>query len=326
MKRGPIFAGIVGSVVALLTLSVAVLTPKVFYLMRTKEYTAQFVNAAGLGPGADVHVAGVPAGRVTDVVLAGDHVRLTFRLDRGQDLGRTSSAAVKIATIMGKRYLAVRPSGIGKLDSGEAIPVDRTSVPYSLDTLGSDAKQTVDELDLPKLREMMGTMRQLAPEDPNLLGETVNGVGAAAEVLNRQSEQIDELLKGAQSVSTSMVEQQDTLVTLVGDADLVMRTLDSRRATIRQLIDDVNLLTGELSRFLDTNVDKLGPLLVDLKTISASLVNNEKALAETVNQLAPVGKGLANATGNGAWGDVAGPAGPIPDNLLCVALLVEGCR
>ena len=45
-----------------------------------------------------------------------------------------------------------------------------------------------------------------------------------------------------------------------------------------------------------------------------------------IAKLAPAGKSLANATGNGSWGDVSGPAGPLPDNLLCVAGLVEGCR
>ena len=60
--------------------------------------------------------------------------------------------------------------------------------------------------------------------------------------------------------------------------------------------------------------------------ITAALRRDERAIGETIAKLAPAGKSLANATGNGSWGDVSGPAGPLPDNLLCVAGLVEGCR
>lgn len=328
MRKGknPIFVGAGGMLLIVLALAVVVAVPRAYLLMRTDEYTAEFANAAGLQAGGKVHVAGVPAGKVMGVEIAGDRVLVKFRLDDGQALGRDTSASVKIATIMGNRYLAIDPAGPGRLEPGGVIPRNRTSVPYSLDELGNEANHFAKELDLRGMREMMSTLRAASPDDPALLSQTLVGVTRAAETVTRHEQQIDQLITNARTVSTALSDQQATLVKLLGDADLVMRTLHERRATIRQLIADVDALTAELDGFFTENSEKLGPLLTELHGVSETLARNDKALAETIALLAPAGKGLANATGNGTWGDVAGPAGPLPDNMLCLVGLAEGCR
>lgn len=325
-QRGPIVTGVIGMVVIALALAVVVVVPQATMAWRTDEYTAEFANAAGIRPGGKVHIAGVPSGEVTDVELSGNRVLVRFQLDSGQRLGTATSASVKVATVMGKRYLAIQPAGLGRMESGAVIPRSRTSVPYSLDELGKEASSTARELDLRGLRTMMSTLQTATPDDPELIGQALTGVAGAAKVVTRHEQQIDDLINNAQSVSTALVQEQDTLVKLLGDADLVMRTLDERRDTIRQLISDVDSLVADLDRFFAQNSEKIGPLLTELHGISEGLTRNDKALADTMALLAPASKGLANATGNGTWGDVAGPAGPLPDNLLCLVALAKGCR
>ncbi|WP_243788183.1 MCE family protein [Saccharopolyspora gloriosae] len=322
----PIVVGGAGILVLLLVLGLVVAVPQLSFLWRTREYTAEFANAGGLTTDAQVHVAGVPAGRVTGMDIAGDRVRVTFRLDREQRLGTTTSASVRLATVMGNRYLAVEPAGLGELAADAVIPRERTRIPYSLDELGTDATETAGELDLEALRGMMSTVREVSPQDPELLGQALTGITGAAELIDRHDAQLDELLNGARSTTATLVEQQGTLVRLLGDADLIVRTLNERRATVLRLIDDVDALSAQLDGFLSENSAKLGPLLSDLREITAALRRDEQAIARTIATLGPAGRSLANATGNGTWGDVSGPAGPLPDNLLCLTGLVEGCR
>jgi hypothetical protein len=82
----PARLGVIGVTVAAVLLAAALAVPKLTFLARTTGFTAQFSNAAGLAADAQVMVAGVPAGRVTGVRLAGDHVEIDFRLDSGQAL------------------------------------------------------------------------------------------------------------------------------------------------------------------------------------------------------------------------------------------------
>lgn len=325
-SRNPIRTGVLGALVLALVLAVVASVPQGYFLLRTRPYTVEFANAAGLTPDAKVHVAGVPAGRVTGVQLAGDRVRVSFRLDRGQPLGTTTSAAVKIATVMGTRYLAVQPSGPGELAAGARIPENRTSVPYDLGKLSNSAHRTSSQLDVGALHQMMATVNEVAPRDPDLVGQTLQGVSGAAQLVGRHKQQLQQMLLSAQSVSSELVQQRGTLVNVLGDADLVLRTLDDRRHTIHQLVVDVDALTAQLDRFLREDGPQVGAVLADLHRVSDSLVRNENALSDSVAALGPASKGLSNATGNGKWGDVAGPAGPVPDNLLCTTGLVRGCR
>ncbi|WP_116040902.1 MCE family protein [Amycolatopsis palatopharyngis] len=325
LRRGPVFDGAVGAAVLVLLLAAAVAFPQLTFRAATNAYSAELANAAGLTDGDQVYVAGVPAGRVTGVTLAGDRVRVDFRLDRDQSLGGATSAEVKLGTILGTRYLGVRPAGTGTLPRGASIPLERTSVPYSLNDIGSDVVTTTTELDVPMLRKMITTLARSTP-DGELLGEALDGISRATGMVSERNGQFRELLNGVQALTTSLLDQQDTLVALLGDARLVAETLADRRETIRTLITDVHTLTTALDSVVTENEPLLGPLLADVHTITDTLDRNEAALSETLRLLGPASRYLANATGNGPWGDVSAPAGPLPDNLLCVAGLLGGCR
>lgn len=109
----PLVVGAVGIVLVAAVMAVALAAPRVTYLLRTDEYTAELANAAGLQPDDPVYVAGVPAGRVEDLRLGTDRVVVTFRVDGGQPLGDRTAAEVKLKTILGKLYLSVTPAGPG---------------------------------------------------------------------------------------------------------------------------------------------------------------------------------------------------------------------
>lgn len=322
--RNPMVTGALAGVVLFALVVAAVIAPKLAFLARTTDYTAEFANAAGLTAHDQVYVAGVPSGRVTEVSLAGDRVHVKFRLDNDQPLGENSSASIKLLTILGTRYLSVQPAGSGQLD--KVIPLERTSVPYSLDELAGAATGTVEQLDLAALQKMVHTMREVIPEDPALLNNALTGVATASDLIARRDSQFDQLLEATKTVTTDLLGQRDTLVSLVGDATVVAQMLDSRRAVIRQLIADVGALAGQLRTFLADNADVIGPLLNRMHELVNAMAANEKALSDTLTQLAPTSRYLANATGNGPWADVVGPAGPLPDNLLCVSGLIVGCR
>lgn len=316
--------GAIAAVTAVALLVAALLVPQLAFRVRTHEHVAEFANAAGLTTGTPVNVAGVPAGRVTGVELAGDRVLVTFRVDAGQRLGTGTRAGIKIRTVLGTRYLQVDPAGPGELDT--AIPVERTSVPYSLDEISRGATATTTQLDADALQRMIGALHRAAPADSRLTGDALAGISDAAGVLGDRGEQIDELLRGTQVLTSTLLSEQDSLIALLGDARLIAEVLDQRRATLRQLITDIDGITAQLDGLLRDNRDVIDPLLDDLHVVTDALERSDRDIAETLRQLGPAGRYVTNASGNGPWGDVSAPLGPIPDNILCVAGLLQGCR
>ncbi|GBQ99998.1 outer membrane lipid asymmetry maintenance protein MlaD [Gluconacetobacter liquefaciens] len=73
--------------------------------------TARFISANGLHVGADVQLAGVPVGRVTDIVLdpvmAVANVR--FTVDRALSLPNDSAVVIGSATMTSDNSLMIQP-------------------------------------------------------------------------------------------------------------------------------------------------------------------------------------------------------------------------
>src|SRR5258708_124148 len=86
-----------------------------------KKYYADFPQAGDLNNTEEVRVSGVKVGKVTKVQIAPNLcptasgapiacVRVQFRLSPGNHIGDTSSAAIKLKTVVGARYLEITSS------------------------------------------------------------------------------------------------------------------------------------------------------------------------------------------------------------------------
>lgn len=319
-------AGVLGVLVLAGALAAALLVPHATFLAGTNEYTANVANASGLQTGGQVYVAGVPSGRLTDMRLAGDHVAVTFRLDSDQRLGDTTSAEIKIQTVLGRRYLAVHPSGSAALEPGATIPVSRTTVPFDVGSLARAASDTSGRLDTAALRDSIATMRDNLPHDGKLIGDTLEGISGVSAMLSTRDGQIQRLLRGAQTATEVLIGQRGHLRDILHNAQTMGRYLIERRAAIARLLTVVRDLSGRLNEMIAQNKDRIDPLLTNLVTLSDGLKKHEKLLAGTLANMSSSLRYLSNATGNGPWVDIAVPGLVLPDNVVCTLGLVEGCR
>lgn len=323
-ERDPRTLAIVGTIILVVVVTASLLLPQIIFRARTTTYSAEFANAAGLRTGDPVYIKGVPSGRVSEIELAGDRALVSFRLDNSRELGVSTTAGVRIRTVLGKRYLDLKPAGGGELDPDSPIPLSRTEVPFSLDDLSRSAAKATDEIDLDALRKLLSSLQQDAP-DPELAGAALDGVVRATKVFNKHTAKFKALITGANQVTEGLLEQKATLVKLLSDADLIAGTLSRRKEAIGQLIADVAALSKELSSFLDQNRPEIDKLIVRLDTITATLNATQKDFNATLKQFAPASRYIANNTGYGPWADVVGPAAIVPDNILCLVQAVSGC-
>ncbi|WP_026197182.1 MCE family protein [Sciscionella marina] len=322
----PLRAGSIGVLLIAAALLAAIFVPRVTFDANTHEYTADFVNASGLQNGSQVYVAGVPSGRVTDLEIEGDHVAAHFRLDRDQQLGIRTTAEIKIQTVLGRRYIAVRPAGTTPMRSGDTIPASRTSVPFDVGSLARSASSTAGSLDIQAMQDAISTLRGNLPTDPKLIGDTLSGVTGVSKMVAERNDQFQKLLRGAKSVTDVLVGQRKNLKELLGNAKVVAEYLVQQRDAISTLLTVTNKLIGQVSQLIKDNEAKVDPLLTNLVTLADGLKKHQSLLAEALKNLHDGSKNLANATGNGPWIDFAVPGILLPDNVDCVLGLVKGCK
>ncbi|TSD50268.1 MCE family protein [Rhodococcus sp. KBS0724] len=318
--------GSLGIVVLVVGLAAALGIPKLWYNVRTSAYTAEFSNAGGLSDTDPVYVAGVPAGRVDSIELAGDHVVVSFRLDKDQPLGNQSTATVRLKTVLGKRYLEVVPAGVVDDTDGRVIPLSRTTAAYSLDDVSTDATQVATGVDLQAMESMMNTLAQVIPTDSDQVGRALAGISGASAAFAQNGEQIDQVLTMSRELSDMAVAQTDSIVNTAANAQTIVRTLALRKDALTQLVDNLTIIISKLSTTFTERESEFGELTDNLVAVTTTLKNNADQIDMLMTRLPSALRSVTDATGTGDWTDVNAPAAVIPDNLLCALGIMEGCK
>jgi len=268
----------------------------------TRTYTAHIQHAAGLRPGEDVQVAGVNVGQVKSIKLDGDDVLVTFEMKQGIRLGGQTTAAVKVATLLGTHYLAVDPHGSGSLP-GDSIPLAQTNVPYNLQDiidLGTDA---LDNLDPALLAKALTTMSETAEATQEDFGPALQGIARVSEVIATRSGQAGDLLEAARAVADQLSSSSTDILELMTTTTLVLDEIQTRRAAIHSLLVKTSALADALNSIVTTTGNDLDVALKNTRTVLQMLKSQDKTLTNALSVMAPSARYLANATGNGPWVD-----------------------
>lgn len=311
--RDPFRIGLVaiaaGAVLALLVLLFTVVD------LGSRSYTAVLAQTAGLRAGEDVEVYGVPVGEVKSVELDGDVVKVRFVVKSGIELGNRSTAAVKVATLLGTHYLAVTPAGSGRL---ETIPLERTSVPFNLQDVLEKGTASLEELDPELLAKALTEASKTLGATSEEIGPALTGIARLSEAVQRRSDQTGDLLTAARDVTTQLATSSADLVVLMRQANLVITEITRRREAIHTLLVETTTLATNLAGVVDDTRQDMGPALRQLNAVLKTLRDEDATLKDVLAKIAPTVRYFANATGNGPWGDLwlKDPALP-PDDVAC---------
>lgn len=282
-----------------------------------RTYTAELEHTAGLRVGEEVQVAGVGVGEVTGIRLAKDRVVVTFTADREVRLGRSTSAAVKVATLLGSHYLDVAPQGPGELAEAR-VPLARTSVPYNLQDVVDASSDALQTLDAEGLARSMNVMADVLGRTPGETKAAVDGVADLARVASRRSDQLSRLLAASNDVTGTLNRNAEAVLDLLEQSTLVLGELTSRREVIDQMLADAQRMADEVRGLLADTEEDLDPMLRDLTTALDGLEDVREDVTEALSSLATMTKYVANASGNGPWLDLHVPIA-INDNITCLA-------
>lgn len=265
-------------------------------------YAAEFSEAAGLQTGNDVRIAGVKIGRVSGVSLDGASVRVSFRVS-GAWLGDRTSAAVRIKTLLGQKYLALDPAGAGSLDPDTPIPRDRTAVPYDVLPAFRQLATTVDAIDTTQLAHSFRAISETFAHTPADVRATLSGLSRLSDSLSARDAKLAHLLAGARTVSATLADRDAQLTRLLTDGNQLLAEVHKRESAIQSLLAGARQLGSEVSGLVADNDRELGPVLAQLDRLTAMLERNRASLAEGIRKLAPLVRFAANLTGNGRWID-----------------------
>lgn len=279
-------------------------------------YAAEFAQAAGLSAGDQVTVAGVRVGAVRGLRLDGDRVVVTMDIDKGLHLGSATRAAVKLTTLLGARYIDLRPGGSESLSS-RRIPLSNTEVPYDLQDALQDATTTFEAVDAEKVAQSMTTLSQQLKGSPEILPQALDNISHLSSVIASRRDEIGALLRSTQRIAALLGDQQHSLGLLMTQGREVLGDLAARKELVIRLIDATTKLVNQLQPVLIGSRPQIDELLANLNGLLSAVGNNDALLRNTLQMMPIPLRNFTNATGNANEFDFTSTGGTMIDSWMC---------
>ncbi|NPA13412.1 MAG: MCE family protein [Aquificae bacterium] len=232
--------------------------------VETKEYYLYFDAVEGLSVGADVQVKGVKAGRVENIGLEGNKVKVEIRVRSDIPIYKDAKAYVRTLGLMGDKYIYIDTGHpeTGLLESGAVIKQTKvyasteeafasaTEVAKKIEKLVDNLNKAVEE---GGLTDMIANIRELAYNANQLVVENRAGIKKAI----------------------------DNIVIITEE---LRRTLPPLVARIDRVAQNLEAITGE-------NRQDIRELIKNLKETSVALRDKTPQLLDEIREAAEAVKG-----------------------------------
>jgi phospholipid/cholesterol/gamma-HCH transport system substrate-binding protein len=301
-KRNPVPIALVGIVVLALAFTAALNSEDLPVIGGGTTYSAEFSEASGLQEDNDVRIAGVKVGKISDIELDGASVKVSFKV-KDAWLGDRTSAAIKIKTLLGQKYLSLDPQGEGALDPGSAIPRDRTMAPYDVLDAFRGLSQTVDDIDTAQLARSFDTISQTFANTPEDVKGALSGLSKLSDTIASRDTQLSNLLANTREVSQTLVDRDAEVQKLLTDGNALLGELAKREDAITALLNGSRELATQLQGLIDDNGKQLDPVLTQLDQLTSMLQRNQDSLGQGIAKFAPFIRVFTNTIGTGRWFD-----------------------
>ncbi|WP_336084565.1 MCE family protein [Nocardia sp. SSK8] len=313
--------GVIGSLVIVLLLVGS--TVYQFIGLGKQSIDAQFVQAAGIKVGDKVAVSGVQVGTVSGAKIEGDHVVVTLDVDSSLKFGPDAHAAIKMATLLGARYVDLQP-GDGSGLKDDVIPRTNTDVPYNIADVVQVGTPKFEELDTKLLAQSLNTINSQLGDSPELVAQALDSVGAVAKVIDQRKSDVDGLLKDLNRVTQLLADNRNSILLVITQGEAIANRVMERQSLLRQLLDNIATLTRQLEEIGAENGNQIGDTIGQLNTMAEGLQKNKDNLDRLLQIGQPTARYFNNALGNGNYGEVSLPW-LFPDNWLCFVQVIQGC-
>ncbi|KQZ70046.1 MCE family protein [Nocardioides sp. Root151] len=305
--------GLMGA--GVLAILAALIMATTIFPFGANTYTAELEHTAGLRVGEEVQVAGVGVGEIRKIELDGQHVQIEFTVDKDIELGKATTAEVKVATLLGTHFLLLSPSGKGEL-SHEHIPLSQTHVPFNLQDVINQTGDLSQKLDVDTIRTALNTVARTMDQSSEEFLPALRGISDLSEMFANRSDDLGTLLESTSTFSEQLANSSDDITVLMKQANVLLTELVSRRQAIHNLLVDLRAIGTQLSSLMKENRDEIGPMLDNLNNTIQLLTRNHEKLGQVADLLGPTARYFANSTGSGSWLDQYMP-GATPDTIRC---------
>ncbi|MDR3657227.1 MAG: MlaD family protein [Mycobacterium sp.] len=182
-------------------------------------------DAASARPGDQVRIAGITVGKVKDLALENNRVRVRAQVDMDAFVGDQSQIEVRMLTVVGGYYVNVVSLGDTPLGA-KPIPVERVTMPYNLMRTLADATKITEHINPAPLNKSLDEVqRGLTGTNVESLTAIIDAGNSLMSTIEKQRGQVSAILNMSDEYIRSLSNFGDELKELVRKISIIEQTL-----------------------------------------------------------------------------------------------------
>ncbi|QNJ90085.1 MCE family protein [Mycolicibacterium fluoranthenivorans] len=285
----------------LLILALLVVTFGQFRFSSQNTYHAEFSSVSKLKTGQDVRIAGIPAGKVDSIAIDGDHVNVTFSLDKRYQLYTSTRAAIRYANLIGDRYLEILagPGDLSQIRPGATIPRANTKPALDLDALLGGLRPVLKGLDADKVNQVSNAVIELLQGNGGALADVLSSTGAFTQTLAARDQLIGDVINDLNSVLATVDSKNSELNASIDQLQQLVSELNRGREPIAEAIPPLASAEGDLTQLLSTSRRPLQGVIENARPLATVLDDRKAEVNQTIE---PLAENYLRLTGLGSYG------------------------
>ena len=258
------------------------------------EVRAVFENAGQLAPNADVRIAGVNVGKVTEVKPRGLKSEATLAIDpEYAPLSAEVRAILRSKTLLGETFVGLTPGRDEgpRIADGGLIPADHVEDTQPLDrvlgTLDDEGRKELRELFLDTGTMLDGRARDLNDAAGNFATGT-RQMQALVDIVDRQRTAVSTLTRETGKVLQTVGDEQSAVQELVGSGRRALSATAARDDELAATIRATPAFMRELQRSsaaIENTATIAAPTLRDFRPVAPRVAPTLRAISRSTPEV-----------------------------------------
>nr|WP_196765121.1 MlaD family protein [Mycobacterium avium] len=183
-------------------------------------------DAASVHQGDQVRIAGIHVGKVKDLSLESDRVRVRAQVDDNAFVGDQSQVEVRMLTVVGGYYVNIVSLGDAALGA-KPIPLERVTMPYNLMRIITDATKITENVKPKPINESLDEVQSgLTGTNLETVSAVINAGNSLMSTIQKQRGQVTKILNLSNEYIRTLNDDSEQLRSIVRKISIIEQTLD----------------------------------------------------------------------------------------------------
>jgi phospholipid/cholesterol/gamma-HCH transport system substrate-binding protein len=230
-------------------------------------------QSGGLFEGSEVTYRGVKIGKVSDMTVERDGLKVDVALQEDARVPASSPVFVYNLSAVGEQYLSFEPSAKGgpALQDGDTVRGSEESLPVSEEVLMKDLSTFVSSINGEELNTVVDELGAMFRDNATPLRSMIDNAQLFIEEARDNEQATIDLLRNAKPVLQTQVDNAANIRAFSADLAALTGTLASSDADIRKILKDAGPAADELMGLVKDLRKSLPPLLKPLINVTELL-------------------------------------------------------